>query len=305
MCNISVLEPFRQIKFQLFRVWFAEACVRSGICLKKDLKLSWNVKLVLGKIGACFSVFRRQRLLVCSGGKPEYYAWPWCYFYEIIPVVWDCWPECENALVRFVRRNRVRTIFCTASQTVTMVRKNCPHVNAVWLPEGIDVSYYPMGKPLANRSIDVLELGRNMPSVHQDLLAHSFARGIKHLFQKDKIIFSDNESMIRGMQDAKISVCFPQSMTNPEHAGNIETMTQRYWEFMLTGALIVGHAPRELVEFCGYNPVVELGEHPAKQIEEILSHIEDYQDFVDKNRKFAEVHGSWDSRMSIIMEHLK
>lgn len=304
MCDVLVLEPFRQISFQCFRVWFAEACARNGIPLKRDLKLSWNIKLVLGKIGVCFSFSRKKRLLVCSGGKPEYYAWPWCYFYEIVPVVWDCWPECEPYLLRFVKRNRVRTIFCTASQTAQRVKSAYPDVDAVWLPEGIEVAKYPKGGPLVGRTIDVLELGRKMQSVHDAICAHDFGRTIDHRYQTDKLVFATNEEMIEGMRNTKISVCYPQSATNPEHAGNIETMTQRYWEFMLTGALIVGHAPRELVDFCGYNPVIELGNQPAQQIEEILSHIEDYQKLVDKNRKFAEVHGSWDSRMSIIKEHL-
>ena len=30
-------------------------------------------------------------------------------------------------------------------------------------------------------------------------------------------------------------VCFPQCDTNPMKAGNLETLTQRYWEAMLSG----------------------------------------------------------------------
>ena len=304
-CKVSVLEPYRQKSFQLFRVWFAQACVRVGIMLQPDLPLAWNLRLVLGKLGLCFNIFKWKKLLVCSGGKPEYYSWPWCYFCDIIPVVWDCWPKCESALLRFVRRNRVRTIFCTASHTVVMVKKAIPDVDAVWLPEGIDISVYPKGPALHERKIDILEMGRKMESIHNAILTYKFKHPVAHLYQTDNLVFHDNASMVAGMQDTKISICYPQSDTNPEHAGNIETMTQRYWEFMLTGALIVGRAPRELVEFCGYNPVVELGANPVVQLEKMLEHISDYQSLVDKNRVTAERIGSWDSRMGLVMEHLK
>ena len=303
--KISVLEPYRQKSFQLFRVWFAQACTRGGIEHQPDIPLTWNLRLLLGKLGLCFNIFKLKRLLVCSGGKPEYYSWPWCYFCDIIPVVWDCWPECESALLRFVRRNRVKTIFCTASHTASMVKRAIPSVDAVWLPEGIDISVYPKGPALQERNIDILEMGRKMESVHNVILAHRFKQPVVHLYQTDKLVFPDNESMVAGMQNTKISICYPQSDTNPEHAGNIETMTQRYWEFMLTGALIVGRAPKELVKFCGYNPVVELGDKPAEQIESILAHISDYQPLVDKNRATAERIGSWDSRMDLVKEHLK
>lgn len=303
--RLAVLEPYRQKSFQLFRVWFADACQRAGIKHQADLPLTWNLRLVLGKLGLCFNIFKFGRLIVCSGGKPEYYAWPWCYFYDIVPVVWDCWPECEAALLKFIRRNRVKTIFCTASQTAAMVKRRFPEIDAVWLPEGIDVSVYPKGPALAERNIDILEMGRKMESIHHAIVAHNFKQPVVHLYQTDKLVFPDNQAMITGMQNTKISICYPQSDTNPEHAGNIETMTQRYWEFMLAGALIVGRAPKELVEFCGYNPVVELGNRPAAQIEEMLAHISDYQPLVDRNRAVAEQIGSWDSRMGLVMEHLK
>ena len=95
--------------------------------------------------------------------------WSWCYRYEIVPVMWDCWPKYWPHLPRFIQRNHVQTIFCTSSQTSEYVRKSCPGVNAVWLPEGIDVESYPMGQPLADRPVDVLEMGRQMKPVHDCL----------------------------------------------------------------------------------------------------------------------------------------
>ena len=305
--SVKILEPYSILRFQHFKEWFAEACVSAGINKLSDIPLSWNARLIIGKLGLCFHLgpSSKNKLIICSSGKPNYFSWPWCYIYDIIPVVWDCWPECEATLLKFVKRNKIKTIFCTASQTADLVRRTYPDVDAVWLPEGIKITEYPKGGDLVSRKIDILELGRNMPCVHSAILKHQFYRPLRHLYQSESLVFPDNDSMIHGMQDTKISICYPQSMTHPEHAGNIETMTQRYWEFMLTGAVIAGHAPQELVDFCGYNPVVELGVNPAAQLDEILSNIATYQSLVDKNRETAERIGSWESRMDLVKEHLK
>lgn len=37
----------------------------------------------------------------------------------------------------------------------------------------------------------------------------------------------------------------------PEIAGDIETLTQRYWECMFSRMVMVGHAPQELLTLSG------------------------------------------------------
>ena len=61
---------------------------------------------------------------------------------------------------------------------------------------------------------------------------------------------------------------------------------------------LCGKAPQELVDLIGYNPVVELDkEHFAEQVADIIGHLEDYQDLVDKNREMALKHGDWKLRV--------
>ena len=79
------------------------------------------------------------------------------------------------------------------------------------------------------------------------------------------------------MSKSKIMVCFPQCDTNPGRAGNIETLTIRYWEAMLSGCVIIGRAPNELINLIGYNPVIEVDwERAQEQLEEILFCIENF-----------------------------
>ena len=108
------------------------------------------------------------------------------------------------------------------------------------------------------------------------------------------------------MGNAKVTIALPRSITQPEIAGDIETLTQRYWECMFSRMVMVGHAPQELIDFIGYNPVIELSDKISAEelIANVIEHIEDYQFLVDKNHETAEKLGSWDVRMKWLMSEL-
>ena len=61
-----------------------------------------------------------------------------------------------------------------------------------------------------------------------------------------------------------------------------------------------------MVDFIGYNPVIELSDKISAEelIANVIEHIEDYQSLVDKNRETAEKLGSWDVRMKWLMGEL-
>ena len=215
--------------------------------------------------------------------------------YEIIPFVWDCWPGYFDKTCEWFKRHEVRTAIFTSSQTAERMRQRFPEMNILWCPEGIDTSLYSEGKELKNREIDILEFGRSNRKVFKAELPSS----IKHVctMQDGKYIFT-NEELRQSMGDAKVTITLPRSITQPEVAGDIETLTQRYWECMLTRMVMVGHAPKELVDFIGYNPVIEIDfENPNEQICNILQHINDYIDLTNKNRETALLKGDWLARM--------
>lgn len=215
--------------------------------------------------------------------------------HEIIPFVWDCWPGYFEKTCKWFKRHEVRTAIFTSSQTAERMREQFPEMNILWCPEGIDTSLYSEGKELKNREIDILEFGRSNRKVFKAELPSS----IKHVctMQDGKYIFT-NEELRQSMGDAKVTITLPRSITQPEVAGDIETLTQRYWECMLTRMVMVGHAPKELVDFIGYNPVIEIDfENPNEQICNILQHINDYIDLTNKNRETALLKGDWLARM--------
>ena len=223
--------------------------------------------------------------------------------YEIIPFIWDCWPRYFEKTCKWFKRHEVSTAIFTSSQTAERMRERFPEMNILWCPEGIDTSLYSEGKELKNREIDILEFGRSNRKVFKAELPSS----IRHVctMQDGKYIFT-NEELRQSMGDAKVTITLPRSITQPDVAGDIETLTQRYWECMLTRMVMVGHAPKELVDFIGYNPVIEIDtEDPNGQINDILQHLADYRDLTNRNREVALQKGDWTARMQGVMDFLK
>ena len=291
--------------FHKFQYWFAKAWKDAGGIGVNDVCIPHKIRVMMGRLFGCAIGRPRRKVMILGCHRIESVAWPWCWRHEIVPMMWDLWPENFGYFVKFLRRNRVKICFVTASANVARLTEACPGVKAVWVPEGINVQSYPMGGGLSGRSIDVLNYGRKVPWVNNAIKAHDFGRVINHVYPKDNdVLFKDFASLTAAIRDAKMAICYPQCDTNPRRCGDVETLTQRYWECMLSGTLMVGRAPKELIDLCGYNPVIALGECPAKTIGDVLFHIEGYQELADRNRAYAEANSDWMKRVPIIAEAL-
>jgi len=80
--------------------------------------------------------------------------------YEIIPLVWDCWPIRFDDTCRWFEKHQVRTAIFTSSQVADRMRERFPSMNILTITEGIDTEKYAEGKLLNERKTDVLEFGR-------------------------------------------------------------------------------------------------------------------------------------------------
>lgn len=230
--------------------------------------------------------------------------------YEIVPMFWDCWPCYFKKTCEWIEKHKVRTVIFTSRQVTNSMRKVFPEINIIWCAEAVDNTGYDKGSLLKDRKIDLLEFGRsNDRIITAEKLANVTINGkaLKHICTKQngKFIY-DNEQLHEIMGKAKVTIALPRSMTQPEIAGNIETLTQRYWECMYSRIVMVGHAPHELIDFIGYNPVIEMRDDiPSEElIIGVLENIEDYQKLVDKNWETAIRLGSWDVRMKWLMKEL-
>lgn len=223
--------------------------------------------------------------------------------YEVIPFVWDCWPRYFEKMCMWLERHEVKTAIFTSSQTAERVRERFPKMRVMYCPEAVDASCYTEGKLLKDRSIDLLEFGRSNEKVFKAV----FPNFVNHVctMQNGKYIYT-NEQLYDVMGDAKVTITLPRSYTQPEVAGDIETLTQRYWECMLSRIVMVGYAPKELIDLIGYNPVIDINsENAIEQMIEILYHIEEYQNLVDKNRDTAVRMGDWTLRIKEYMTYLQ
>lgn len=229
-------------------------------------------------------------------------------FHEMIPFIWDCWPCYYDMMEKWLKKHKIKIAIFTSSQEMAEMQKRCPDVKMIWCPEAVDTSLYKEGKPLKDRSIDLLEFGRGLGLTPLTPNQSTLTTKINHVrtLVDGKFIYTD-EQLFDVMGDAKVTICFPRSITNPDMAGGVETLTQRYWEAMLSRMIIIGHCPQELIDIIGYNPVIEInaeGSEVREQISDILAHIEDYQDLVDKNRTVAVEMGDWKGRIVNAMNKL-
>lgn len=161
------------------------------------------------------------------------------------------------------------------------------------------------GSNLTDRCIGLYEIG----SIKRGYFRKKYPEEYDQLFTKPKEWgFATRNDYKRLLQNAKLTIIFPRSVTEPEMAQGIETLTQRYWECMLSRILMVGHAPKELTDYVCYNPVIELDmEHDLEHINSILADISNpiYQELVDRNRDTALKLGSWDIRVKQVIEWLQ
>lgn len=243
------------------------------------------------------------RLMFVEPVSISFDTFPYYLTHEVVPFVWDCWPCYYDRMERWLRRYGVRCAVFTSWQEMEAMQQRLPEVQMLHCPEAVDTALYVPGKPLAERGIDLLEFGRSNAKV----LGDEHMNGIRHVCTlKDGHYVFSNEQLLSAMGDARITVCLPRSVTHPELAEGVETLTQRYWEAMLSRMLIVGHAPQELVDIVGYNPVIELDtRNPARQIAHLIAHIADYQPMVDRNREVALAKGDWKARISDLMHRLE
>lgn len=310
----------RKGQFQFYMHQFVDACKEAGIPWRKEIVVTDFLKIggIYRRLAyALYKIRNKQSfdkaIIVTSRGADLFAsAAPYFLHYEIIPMLWDVWPETWNNLFQWFDNLHVRTVLVTVKSFAEEIRRRTD-IHAIWVPEGIDVAPYMAGPNLEERQYDVYELGRQHPEYHQVLegldktgTLHGFFHNI--VGQEGKLVklaFPSNDELYATMPQIKVVVNFPKTDTDSQHAGGLETLTQRYWEAMLCKCLIVGRAPRELTELAKYNPVVDVDwSDPKHQLLDILSNLTDYQALVDENYELALKMASWNSRMDFIFEKL-
>jgi hypothetical protein len=224
-----------------------------------------------------------------------------------IPLAWDVWEYEIAQWVSQLQRFSVSQIIVTSEKSQSLLSSSNKNCRVLYAPEAIRVADFFSGDSLEHRQTQVLELGRRHPQWHDTVTPSLASKRVTHLYerQQGEIIFPTRSQLITGLAGAAISVCFPRSWTHPEQAGKIEMLTQRYFESMASGCLVLGHASRDLIDLFGYNPVIEVDwKQPKEQLNWILGNLGQYQAFVEKNLQRVREVGDWSQRSCQILELL-
>ena len=212
--------------------------------------------------------------------------------------LFDAWPKDYNKIVDFCCKYKIDYLFVTSKQSTNRLSELMPDVCVRYVPEAVRVERYSQSD-YSSRTIDVLAMGRKWDDYHNRIVDGLKSLGKNYLYEKEKgrVIFSDRNSLINGLSSSKISICVPSSITHPERAGDVETMTVRYLESMASKCLVLGMAPAEMVELFGYNPVIQIDlDNPVNQIADILNHYFDYIPLIEKNYQVVKQYHTWTNR---------
>lgn len=251
--------------------------------------------LSIGYVSSHYAVYKSFPYFTLSRGK----RCLWMY---------DAWPSKWGAIARFIRRYGVALLMCSSRQAThhlqSLAISGC---RVEWVPEAVTVANYRT-KPHADRRIDILQLGRKWNWYHEIIKPFCDQMRITYKYEKmeGELIFKTRSDFICGLSDSKISICVPASLTHPIRSGGLETMTWRYLQSIASKCLLLGHAPKEMLELFGYNPVVEIDtSDPTGQINDILQHYDRYMPLIDKNYSHVCQRHQWSNRVCDVVRFLR
>lgn len=209
--------------------------------------------------------------------------------------LFDAWPHYYPLLVKFLSDFSVDPVFVSSQQSAENLSRMTGHRGIHWIPEGVDPCRYHYS-PYTDKTIDLLFMGRRFEPVHRKMVGPLAEKGVTYLYTREEggLVFPDFSSFREGLAQTRISVCYPASVTHPERAAGVETMTNRYLQSMASKCLVVGKTPAEMIALFGYDPVIALEEgDPAGHILDILAHFDRYVPLIERNYDAVRNHHTW------------
>ena len=227
---------------------------------------------------------------------------PFLYNQDNSLYVFDAWPAYQDRIENFIRSAGVRNVFFSSRYATEFFAAKGLPCRMTWVPEAITISNYRF-EDYSHKDISVLAFGRRYDEYH-DQIAHRLEQeNITYLYEKviKAIVFPTREDFIDGLARTKISICVPSSITHPEKAGKISTMTIRYLQSMASKCLIVGYMPDEMRPLFDYIPIVEIDmSSPAEQLISILQSFDRYIPLIERNYAYIRDHHTWEHRWNTI-----
>lgn len=232
-----------------------------------------------------------------------------CFYFSGSNYVYmfDAWPRFHWMIAKYAQFLNIKIIFFSSREVTKRFNKLNSGVKGMWIPEGIDTNAY-LSLPYNSKDIDVLEFGRKYDLYH-DLIKEELEKsGKTHLYEikKGQVIFKKNEDFLKGLARSKITICVPSSITHPERAEDISTMTLRYLQSMASKCLIVGIMPEEMKELFDYMPIIEIDmSNPSGQLMYLLDNFDSFTSLIERNYEEVKKSHTWNIRTRKILDIIK
>lgn len=270
------------------------------VLYKTSIKLGFLTFHSLEIISKYFPKLKTNHFFVIMMGLDIMKCLPHFYipFQKKSIYLFDAWQGSHDQIKHFVDFFKIENIFVSSLSAAETLKSKLKNSNVHWIPEGINPQEYSYSI-YEKKNIDVIAVGRRYDNYHYIIVEILKKLGKIYLYEKVKgeIIFPSREEFKVGLGRSRISICVPSSITHPDRAGNIETMTIRYLQSMVSKCLILGHAPEEMIELFGYNPVIEIDmQKPQEQLLSILNDYNNYIPLIEKNYSMAVKNHTWECR---------
>lgn len=315
--SLDTVNEFEQTILKNNTSWIIP--LSSNKILKKTIYLFWRIKekyLIKIRLFRYFNTFYRglfkmnkhKHYFAVLMGEDWYKCFPYFLFNSHKSIyLFDAWPNQQKSICKFINNFNIDNVFLSSSQATQMFKATNIKSHFYWVPEGIQQELYKHC-PYDAKDIDVLALGRRYDKYHYNIVDFLDRDGKIYLYEKKKgeIIFPTRNNFIDGLARTKISICVPSSMTHPERSGNIETMTIRYLQSIVSKCLILGYAPKEMIDLFGYNPLIEIDmKNSVRQMQSILNNFYEYIPLIEKNYETVLNNHTWNHRWQQILSLLK
>lgn len=222
--------------------------------------------------------------------------------------MYDAWPRFHKWLFPMLDFFNISHVFFSSKQVAVAHREQYPdsRCKSMWLPEALNCRDYHFNK-YEEKTIDLLEFGRIYTRHHELIRPVLEKAGKYHLYRKpgEDLLFPDKASFATGLAAAKIVICVPSSITHPERAEYISTMTLRYLQAMASKCLILGIMPSDMQELFDYLPIVEIDmENAGTQVTGILDNYSSYIPLIERNYLEVSQKHQWANRWEVIRKKI-
>lgn len=312
MPELTLIENVEQHAFMLdyiyeFQAAFAEAFPEARIEPAQKIDLKRQLlrvfrrtyrHLPLAGLGLCVPGLSRQGTSFSVLCGPDFsYCIPSCFrSVESYVYVFDAWPRDNAVLVDWVRLFGIKKVFLSALQSTELLNQTLGETRGIWVPEGFQAENY-FFQPYDKKDIDIIEFGRRNEPYHQRIMPALKQAGRVHYDKRGRV----HAPLAR----AKVSICFPSSITHPERAEFISTMTLRYLQSMVSKCLVVGAIPQDMKLLFDYPAVIEADPNdPGGQLLDILKNFQDYIPLIERNHETVVSNHQWSNRMQTIRQHI-